>query len=42
VQLALNVEAADRRLRAKQAYGRILPSMTPPDATKRPDDQSND
>jgi hypothetical protein len=42
VQLALNVEAADRRLRAKQAYGRILPSMTPPDAAKRPDDKSNE
>ncbi|HWT97141.1 MAG TPA: hypothetical protein VN229_05980 [Terriglobales bacterium] len=42
VQLALNVEAADRRLRAKQAYGRILPSMTAPDAVKRPDDKSNE
>lgn len=42
VQLALNLEAADRRLRAKQAYGRILPSMTPPDAAKRPDDKSNE
>ncbi|HVJ41516.1 MAG TPA: hypothetical protein VM639_08460 [Dongiaceae bacterium] len=43
VQLALNVEAADRRLRAKQAYGRVLPSMTtPPDTAKRPDDQSNE
>jgi hypothetical protein len=42
VQLALNVEAADRRLRAKQAYGRILPSMTAPDAIKQPDDKSNE
>lgn len=43
VQLALNVEAADRRLRAKQAYGRVLPSMTTsPDTTKHPDDQSNE
>ena len=42
VQLALNVEAADRRLRAKQAYGRVLPSMTSPDAVKRPDDKSNE
>lgn len=42
VQLALNVEAADRRLRAKQAYGRVLPSMTTPNPVKRSDDQSNE
>lgn len=42
VQLALNVEAADRRQRAKLAYGRVLPSMSPPAMPKLPDDQSND
>jgi propanediol dehydratase small subunit len=44
VQLALNVEAADRRLRAKLAYGRVLPSMAAPapPAPKVPDDQSNE
>jgi hypothetical protein len=42
VQLALSVEAADRRQRAKAAYGRVLPSMTTPDAPKRSDDQSNE
>jgi hypothetical protein len=32
VQLALSVEAADRRLRANLAYGRVLPSMATPAA----------
>lgn len=44
VQLALNVEAADRRLRAKLAYGRVLPSMATsvPPLPKAPGDQSNE
>lgn len=41
VQLALSVEAADRRLRAKAAYGRVLPSMSAPEPAKRPDGQSS-
>jgi hypothetical protein len=44
VQLALSVEAADRRLRANLAYGRVLPSMaTPPAAAvSQPDKQSDE
>jgi hypothetical protein len=43
VQLALSVEAADRRLRAKAAYGRVLPSMTAaPDLSRLTDDPSDE
>lgn len=42
VQLALNVEAADRRQRAKLAYGRVLPSMSSPALPKLPDDQPDE
>jgi hypothetical protein len=43
VQLALSVEAADRRLRAKAAYGRVLPSMTAaPEPSRRTDDPSDE
>ena len=43
VQLALSVEAADRRLRAKAAYGRVLPSMTASrDASGHKDDPSDE
>ncbi len=36
VQLALTVEAADRRLRANLAYGRVLPSMSTPSTSTAP------
>jgi hypothetical protein len=44
VQLALSVEAADRRQRAKAAYGRVLPSMTTalPGLPKNSGNQSHD